>query len=81
MFWRPACRTCQPPSGKLEIDVDLEFGSAFPDQWRHQEDEQHQKVHTSTSFSLQLRGFNNGEMRTLLAQWLGPDLVNYPSGG
>jgi hypothetical protein len=28
-----------------------------------------------------LRGFNNGEMRTLLAQWLGPDLVNYPSGG
>ena len=31
-------------------------------------------------FSLQLRGFNNWEMRTLLAQLLGLDPANYPAG-
>jgi hypothetical protein len=31
-------------------------------------------------FSLQLRGFNNREMRTLLAQLLGLDPANYPIG-
>ena len=31
-------------------------------------------------FSLQLRGFDNREMRTLLAQMLGPDPANYPIG-
>jgi hypothetical protein len=31
-------------------------------------------------FSLQLRGFSNGEMRTLLAQLLGLDPADYPIG-
>jgi hypothetical protein len=31
-------------------------------------------------FSLQLRGFNNQEMRVLLAQLLGIDSANYPIG-
>ena len=31
-------------------------------------------------FSLQLRGFNNREMRSLLAQLLGLDPANYPIG-
>jgi hypothetical protein len=31
-------------------------------------------------FSLQLRGFNNREMRVLLAQLLGLDPANYPIG-
>jgi hypothetical protein len=33
-----------------------------------------------TVFSLQLRGFNNQEMRLLLAQMLGVDPANYPAG-
>jgi len=33
-----------------------------------------------TMFSLQLRGFTNAEMRTLLAQMLGSDPANYPTG-
>ena len=33
----------QPPSVKLQIDFDLQFGPPFPD--KYQEDEQHQKVH------------------------------------
>ena len=34
---------CQPPSVKLQINLDLQFGPPFPDEY--QEDEQHQKVH------------------------------------
>jgi hypothetical protein len=34
---------CPPPSVKSEIDVDLQFGRPFSDQY--QEDEQHQEMH------------------------------------
>ena len=35
--------SCHPPSVRLQIEFDLQFGTPFPE--KYQEDEQHQKVH------------------------------------
>src|SRR5579862_9820034 len=63
---------CQPPSVRLEIDFDLQFGRPFPHEY--QEDDQQQKVHKqhflSTSQNVQTPPVERG-----FAFW-SPALVN-----